>query len=103
MLIGRRPTARASCASWSAVACLLLAGIVGAVDLPVVHDHHLPGIFNEECPLGRLAARAPRLPSPDVLLAAGLPVASPATDGMAWIEPAIPVLLASTPRAPPTC
>jgi hypothetical protein len=41
----------------------VLVGLLLAVfvlsDLPEVHDHDAPGLYNEECPLARLAAPAP--------------------------------------------
>ena len=84
----------------------LLAGLVLAVlvvdELPVVHDHDRPGIYNEECPLARLAAGGPRAalsPSPDPILLFCAPEAVPVA------PPAVraPVRLASfDPRAPPS-
>jgi hypothetical protein len=64
-----------------------LAGLVLVLlvvgDLPVVHDHEEPGIYNEECPLARLATTCPRAslsstPDPALLVRAPetLPVAS---------------------------
>jgi hypothetical protein len=37
---------------------VLVLLVVG--DLPVVHDHDDPGLYNEECPLARLATTCPR-------------------------------------------
>ena len=70
-------------------------------DLPVVHDHAKPGLYNEECPLARLAAGGPRAfrsssPDPMVLLRApeALPVAPHAAP--AQVSPP-----SFDPRAPP--
>ena len=75
---------------------LLLLG-----DLPVVHDHARPGLYNEECPLALLAAGGPRAsrsssPNPMVLLRAleALPVAPHAAP--AQVSPP-----SFDPRAPP--
>jgi hypothetical protein len=80
---------------------VLLAGVVVAVDLPLVHEHDEPGLYNEECPLGRLAARAPRAPSPDAVPAPGpLPVrAAPSLTPR--VEPALSPHVPSESRAPP--
>jgi len=79
------------------VLALLLLG-----DLPAVHDHGKPGLYNEDCPLARLAAGGPRAcltSSLDliVLLAApaALPVARRAVPPRA--SPA-----SFDPRAPPS-
>jgi hypothetical protein len=44
----------------------VLLGFVLAVvvvgDLPVVHAHQAPGVYDEDCPLERLAAAAPPVP-----------------------------------------
>lgn len=87
-----------------AIARVLLGVLVAVVvlgDLPVVHDHDAPGLYNEDCPLVRLAAAAPTVPLPQ---ARGIPLPLPAPDGV----PASPVLgsavirLASfESRAPP--
>jgi hypothetical protein len=60
-----------------------------ATDLPVLHAHHGPdvGLYNEECPLGRLAT--PR--------SAALPEASPPT---AALGPAPDPPLTPSPLAP---
>jgi hypothetical protein len=80
---------------------VLLTGIVLAVDLPLVHDHDEAGLYNEECPLGRLAARAPRAPSPDAVPAPGpLPVCA-AMSPTPWVEPALSPVVSSESRAPP--
>lgn len=70
-------------------------------DLPVVHDHATPGLYNEECPLARLATLRPRAclssrPDPMVLLRApeALPVAPHAAPTR--VSP-----LSFDPRAPP--
>ena len=80
-----------------AMVLLLLLG-----DLPVVHDHGKPGLYNEECPLARLAAGGPRAslsssPDPMVLLRApeALPTAPRAVPTQ--VSPA-----SFDPRAPPS-
>jgi hypothetical protein len=55
------------------VTTLLGLGLVLLVvgDLPVVHRHDGPGVYNEECPLARLATTGPRAsvsPVPDLSL-----------------------------------
>jgi hypothetical protein len=81
----------------SLVLALLVMG-----NLPVVHDHEKPGLYNEECPLARLAAGGPRADlssSPDllVLLRAPevLPVAPRAVPAQASLD-------SFDPRAPPS-
>jgi hypothetical protein len=83
----------------------VLAGLVLALlvvdDLPIVHDHDQPGVYNEECPLARLAAGGPRAAlarSPDLILLLRVPEALPAIP-----QPVLaPFSLASfDPRAPP--
>ena len=81
---------------------LVLALLVVA-DLPAVHDHAKPGIYNDECALARLAAGSPRaslssgptplllIPAPDAVFVGRredvLPHLSPVSFG---------------PRAPPS-
>jgi hypothetical protein len=49
-----------SCSSWRAWAFLgLLVAVLVLSDVPVVHDHDGPGLYDEDCPLVRLAAPAP--------------------------------------------
>jgi hypothetical protein len=84
----------------------LLVGLVLALlvvdDLPVVHDHDQPGVYNEECPLARLATGGPRAtlaPNPELILLLRAP------EAVSVAPPAIraSVSLASfDPRAPPS-
>src|SRR4029077_5047926 len=67
--------------SWrvGALVALVLA-LLAASDLPVVHDHEAPGLYNEECPLARLATTSPQVsasPSPGLFLPARAPEAVP--------------------------
>ena len=82
------------------VGLILALLVVG--DLPVVHDHAAPGLYNEECPLARLATTSPRASvsqDPDPFPLAYTPEAVPT---------APPVVLAPfsaasfAPRAPPS-
>jgi hypothetical protein len=80
---------------------VLLAATIFVVDLPLVHHHDEPGLYNEECALDRLAARAPGAPSPDATRAPDpLPVCETVAETL-WVEPLLPCLVASPPRAPP--
>jgi hypothetical protein len=81
---------------------LLLAGILLAVDLPVVHDHDEPGLYNEVCALDRLAAGAPGAPAPDATPAPGPLPMSETLSATFWVEPPLSPLVACAPRAPPT-
>ena len=82
----------------------LLALVVLGADLPEIHDHAAgaPGLYNEDCPLVRLALPTwglpalaePTLPRPDPLPDTGPPPA------LAW--PSATVRWAYAPRAPPT-
>jgi hypothetical protein len=84
-----------------ALLCVLLAGVLLAVDLPVVHDHEEDGLYNQDCPLARLAAGVSRAPSPDAMAAPRpLPVCE-VPSATLWVEPAPPPVAASAPRAPP--
>src|SRR5262245_51316112 len=56
----RRRPAGVRCWRVGALVTLVLA-LLAASDLPVVHDHDAPGLYNEECPLARLATTSPRL------------------------------------------
>jgi hypothetical protein len=87
--------------SWGAGALVALALLLLVGDLPVVHGHDKPGLYNEECPLARLAAGGPRAalassPDPMVLLRAPetLPVTPRAVPPQ--VSPA-----SFQPRAPP--
>jgi len=100
MAASRRPSRRAP--SWQVgglVSFVLTLLVVG--DLPVVHDHDKPGLYNEECSLARLADGAPRAPvssgpAPMLLLLAPdtLPVSVRAV--VVFVGPA-----SFDPRAPP--
>jgi hypothetical protein len=81
---------------------LLLVVLLGA-EIPEIHDHNAdtPGLYNEECPLGRLAV-------PGWGLAAGgrdsLPQRDPASDPAtlpASAEPSAAPRPAFAARAPP--
>jgi hypothetical protein len=95
----RRQRARA----WYVTALIGLGLILLVVDdLPVVHDHDGPGLYNEECPLARLGttnARVSVSSAPDLSLV----VCAPET-----VPVAVRVSLASfspapfAPRAPPS-
>jgi len=86
----------------AAMFCAVLALVVLAVDLPVVHHHHdTPGLYDEDCPLVRLAAGAPRVPQPHAV-DAPRPLTAP--DGpllTAAVPPATLRAPSSAPRAPP--
>jgi hypothetical protein len=43
--------------AWVLVGLLLV--LLALSDLPEVHNHDAPGLYNEECPLARLAASPP--------------------------------------------
>jgi hypothetical protein len=85
-----------------ALLALLLLALLGA-DLPDVHTHDgsTPGVYNEECPLARLALPAWALPAtaPENLAQPG-PVPDPAVT-VALFAPAPPLRAAFAPRAPP--
>jgi hypothetical protein len=90
---------------WLVRAALLgvLAVVLLGAELPEIHEHAAgtPGLYNEDCPLARLALPSwglpalapPDLPEPDPLPDPGSPraVASPSTAAR-W---------ACAPRAPP--
>jgi hypothetical protein len=84
-----------------ALFCFVLAAMILAVDLPVLHDHSQAGLYAQDCSLGRLAAGAPRGPladpmaAPRPLPACGVPAPTPG------VEPAPPPLAPCAPRAPP--
>jgi hypothetical protein len=77
--------------------------VLGA-DLPEIHAHDADtaGLYNEECPLGRLALRSWGLavPTRDILPQPD-PAADPATPPRASIEPSSPPRAAFAARAPP--
>jgi len=87
----------------SALLIFLLLALVGA-DAPAIHSHDAtsPGIYNEECPLARLAvpawARLAAAPEPIIQLA---PVPSPALMPSV-AELGSPVPPSFGPRAPPS-
>jgi hypothetical protein len=90
---------------WFVRATLLgvLALVVLGAELPEIHEHggSTPGLYNEDCPLARLAVPSwgmpalapPTLPQPEVLPDPGLPptIAAPSAAAR-W---------AFAPRAPP--
>jgi hypothetical protein len=81
----------------------LLALVVLGAELPEIHEHGVstPGLYNEDCPLARLAVPSwglpaltpPTLPQPDAL-----PDPGPA---LAFASPSTAVPRAFAPRAPP--
>jgi hypothetical protein len=81
----------------------LLALVVLGAELPEIHEHGVgtSGLYNEDCPLARLAVPSwglpaltpPTLPQPDAL-----PDPGPAR---AFGAPSAPVRGAFAPRAPP--
>jgi hypothetical protein len=75
---------------------LLIAG-----DLPVVHGHDAPGLYDEDCPLARLGAIGPRASlafGPNLSPPARAPEARPAV-----LSPLLSVVCPASfdPRAPP--
>jgi hypothetical protein len=89
-------------ARWTGVLLsVLLAATVFVVDLPLVHHHGEPGLYNEECALDRLAARPPGAPSPDATPAPGPLRVGETVSGTLWVKPPPPRLVACAPRAPP--
>lgn len=85
----------------AALVGLILALLVVG-DLPVVHDHGAPGLYNDECPLARLATMSPRAsvsqdPDPSWLpcMPEAVPTAPPVV--LALFSPA-----SFAPRAPPS-
>jgi len=92
---------RAPCVRAAALVGLILALLVVG-DLPVVHDHGAPGLYNEECPLARLATTSPRASvsqDPDLFLFACTPDAVLAAPPVV-LAPFSPASFA--PRAPPS-
>ena len=81
------------------VAALLTAVLLG--DLPEVHTHDAPGLYDEDCPLVRLAAAGPRVPlprPPDFPLPASAVAVVPAPPVVRVVAvPRVPF----EPRAPP--
>jgi hypothetical protein len=78
---------------------LLVLLVVG--DLPVVHNHDDPGLYNEECPLSRFATSPPGVTAPDAMPARGpLPICE-ALVPPAWVEVSLAPIAPSAPRAPP--
>jgi hypothetical protein len=85
----------------AALVGLILALLVVG-DLPAVHDHGGPGLYNEECPLARLATTSPRASvsrDPDLFLFACTPDAVLAAPRVI-LAPFSPASFA--PRAPPS-
>jgi hypothetical protein len=78
---------------------LLILLVVG--DLPVVHDHDEPGVYNEECPLGRLATCPPGASAPDPMPAPGLLPMFDALVPSVSVEAPAGSIAPSAPRAPP--
>ena len=85
-----------------AVLAFVALAVLGA-DLPEIHAHDADtaGLYNEECPLGRLALRSWGLAAPtrDILPQPD-PAADPATP-RASVEPSSPPRAAFAARAPP--
>jgi hypothetical protein len=54
----------------------VLLAVVVLGDLPVVHAHDAPGLYDEDCPLERLAGAPPQVSLPQTLLLP-LPVSAP--------------------------
>ena len=78
---------------------LLILLVVG--DLPVVHDHDEPGVYNEECPLGRLATCPPGASAPEPMPAPGLLPMFDALVPSVSVEAPAGSIAPSAPRAPP--
>lgn len=81
------------------VGFILALLIVG--DLPVVHDHDAPGLYDEDCPLARLGAVGPR-----ASLASGPDLSPPACapEAGSVVPRALPSVVSPAsfdPRAPP--
>jgi len=83
----------------------VLLGFVLAVvvisDLPAVHAHEAPGLYDEDCPMERLAAPAPSVSLPQAL---DVPAPVPAPDPVPTVPvtASVGVAFASfEPRAPP--
>lgn len=83
------------------VVCLLATLVLLAADLPTVHEHHAPGVYNEDCPLARLAAVAPRVPQPHAVDAPRPLTAPDAPLLTTAVRPATLRAPSSAPRAPP--
>jgi hypothetical protein len=85
-----------------------IAGLLGFVlavvlvsDLPVVHAHEAPGLYDEDCPLEQLAAAAPHIALPTV---PDVPSPTPAPDPVPTVRvtASVSVPFASfASRAPP--
>jgi hypothetical protein len=88
--------------SWvGAVLWGLLAAAVLAVDVPVLHHHDGDGLYNQDCPLARLATGVARGPVPDAMAAARPLPARESVSPIPWIEPALPAAAPRAARAPP--
>jgi hypothetical protein len=84
---------------WVWPALLLAALVLG--DLPEVHDHDAPGLYNEECPLARLAAPLPGVSAAraiDLPILGSTPHPAPVHPPVAWCGSS---LRPFEPRAPP--
>jgi hypothetical protein len=89
---------------WLRAALLgVLALVVLGADLPEIHEHgaNTPGLYNQDCPLARLAVpnwglpalAPPTVPQPEALPNPGPPLAS--------ASPSATARWAFAPRAPP--
>jgi hypothetical protein len=81
------------------VGLILALLIVG--DLPVVHDHDAPGLYDEDCPLARLGAVGPRA---SLALRPDLNLPAPAPEPAPVLTRALPSVVSPAsfdPRAPP--
>jgi hypothetical protein len=86
---------------WRLGAPLGLLLLVVVADLPVVHGHDEPGLYNEECPLARLGTCTPRILVPAAMPA---PEPLPVCDALwptIWAGAPPASIAPSAPRAPP--
>jgi hypothetical protein len=86
---------------WRLGALVSLLVLLVVADLPVVHDHDEPGVYNEECPLGRLATCPPGASAPDTMPAPGLLPVCKALVPTVSVEAPPASVAPSAPRAPP--
>jgi hypothetical protein len=104
-----RPGLWLGCRRFSPRVCNWWAGTLGgfilalfiAGDLPVVHDHDAPGVYDQDCPLARLGTVGPRASlasGPDLSPPARAPEAGPVVLRalLSVVSPA-----SFDPRAPP--
>jgi hypothetical protein len=94
-----RPSRWARAWRLGALVGLLVLLVVG--DLPVVHGHNEPGLYNEACPLGRLATCPPGASAPEAMAAPGLLPAGEALVTTAPVDAPPAPIAPSAPRAPP--